>query len=159
MVNEIRAMQTESMAKLKAMIKRHEGLRLDVYECSTGHKTVGYGHKLTQSELSVLVSPITLDKAEHLFMTDLVDAIMDTTGLIGDSYYKLSDVRRAVLIDMCFNLGRGGLAGFKNMLSAVNAEDWQEAHDEMLNSRYAKQVGDRAVELADMMLHDTWQLG
>lgn len=37
---------------LLSQLKRHEGLRLWVYRCPTGHRTIGYGHNLDATPLS-----------------------------------------------------------------------------------------------------------
>jgi lysozyme len=55
---------------------------------------------------------------------------------------------------MCFNLGYPRLSGFKNFLSALKDEDWEKASLEMMDSKWATQVGDRAKRLSDRMLHD-----
>ncbi len=65
---------------------------------------------------------------------------------------NLDDVRQDVLANMCFNLGIGRLEGFHHTLAAVKAGNWQAAHEGMLASAWARQVGDRAVRLAKQML-------
>ena len=67
------------------------------------------------------------------------------------AYPKLSMIRREVLMNMGFNMGRAGIAKFKNMWAAINRYDYEQAAAEMLDSRWATQVGARAVELAGMM--------
>ena len=52
---------------------------------------------------------------------------------------------------MMFNLGMPRLKGFVNMLSALEKGNWLDATDEMLNSKWAKQVGSRSSRLAEMM--------
>jgi lysozyme len=56
-----------------------------------------------------------------------------------------------VLVEMIFNMGVKGLMSFRRMLAALGRADYQEAAREMLNSRWAEQVGARAVELANIM--------
>ena len=64
---------------------------------------------------------------------------------------ELDPVRKAIIIDMLFNLGLPGLRGFKNMFRALRADNYKRAADEMLDSKWAGQVGYRARKLADMM--------
>ena len=64
---------------------------------------------------------------------------------------QIDETRQHVLMDMCFNLGTTGLLKFKAMLTAVEARDFDRAAGEMLNSTWARQVGDRAQTLAAMM--------
>ena len=70
---------------------------------------------------------------------------------IPEIYYTLDEVRKSVLLNMCFNLGIGGLLGFNNTLSFIVAGDWERAANGMLASKWAKQVGMRAIELSEMM--------
>ena len=70
---------------------------------------------------------------------------------IPDVYNKLDEVRQSVLLNMCFNLGIKGLLEFKNTLSFIGAGDWERAANNMLASKWAKQVGMRAIELSEMM--------
>jgi lysozyme len=60
-------------------------------------------------------------------------------------------VRQNVLADMCFNLGIGGLLSFKNTLAMVEHGKYEEAAAAMLQSKWATQVGQRAIELSEMM--------
>lgn len=69
---------------------------------------------------------------------------------------RLNDPRYAVLWDMSYNLGIGRLLGFKKMLEAIRREDWQKAHDELLDSVYAGQVGIRAEKNAQQILMGEW---
>lgn len=66
-------------------------------------------------------------------------------------FSRLSPVRKDVVLNMTFNLGLPGFRRFKKTIDAIEAEDWEKAAREMLNSRWAKQVGKRAEELAAMM--------
>jgi len=71
-------------------------------------------------------------------------------------YHRLSEVRQCVLMDMCFNLGINRFMQFKMMLTALEMGEYKEAANEMLDSRWAKQVGQRANRLANMMATDEW---
>ena len=53
---------------------------------------------------------------------------------------------------MCFNLGLGKLKGFKKFLRAMSTQVWNVAAEEMLDSKWANQVGERASRLALMVL-------
>ena len=73
--------------------------------------------------------------------------------LSGFDWYKILDAnRRSVLIDMAYNMGEDDLLHFHNTLLAVSRKDWQAAHDGMLASKWATQVGVRAQRLANIML-------
>ena len=132
--------------KLSDMLKRHEGLRLTPYHCSAGKLTIGYGINLDVG--------ITKKEAEYL-LNERINQI--TTDLeVLEFWLYLSGVRRAVLIDMAYNLGLSGLFQFKKMLSAMNARDYSLAAKEMEDSKWFKQVGQRSLTLQKMMITDEW---
>jgi lysozyme len=132
--------------KLLEEIKRDEGLRLNAYKDSLGNWTIGYGHLLGSTARMV---NITIEEAEALLSADIDTAESLVMALV-DNRYGLSDVRWRVLVNMAFNLG-GRLRQFKKFLAAVDAQDWGLAAVNMLDSRWAKQVGARATRLAHMM--------
>lgn len=93
---------------------------------------------------------ITLEKAEALFDSDLAYALKDAQNLC-INFDALSDNRKAALLDMSFNLGRTKLKGFKRFLEAIEAGRWGTAKREMLNSKWANQVGRRAIANAELI--------
>ena len=68
----------------------------------------------------------------------------------------LNETRQMCLVDMGFNLGVPRLMKFKNMWEAIERQDFEWASAEMLNSRWAKQVGRRADNLAKAMENGDW---
>lgn len=69
-------------------------------------------------------------------------------------FTTLDDIRQKVVIDMAFNLGVNGVLSFKNMIQALKEKDYDKAAEEMLDSLWAEQVGNRADRLAKMMRTD-----
>jgi len=132
--------------RVTELIKEHEGLRLRPYHCSAGKLTIGYGINLDAG--------ITIDEAEHLLDNRILDVIVDLQGL--DFWLDLSGVRRAVLVDMAYNLGHRGLLNFKKMLAAMKAKDFELAAQEMEDSKWFKQVGQRSITLQKMMITNCW---
>lgn len=127
----------------KAQLKVDEGVRTKVYKDSLGIESIGVGRNLRDKGLSML-------EIDFLLENDLNDAERDARALVR-TFDKLSEARKAVLLNMSVNLGRSRLAGFKRFLEAVHAEAWEQAAVEMLDSRWAEQTGDRAVRLANKM--------
>lgn len=123
--------------------KKYEGLNLHAYLCPGGKLTIGYGHNLDENG-------ITPEVAHLLLQTDLAAAHRDVAAKL-PCMEVLTEARQFVLVDMCFNMGIKRLLGFKKMLSALKAGDYERAAAEMLDSRWAAQVGRRAKELAEMM--------
>ena len=129
---------------IKKMIQRHEGFVPRVYMDTVQVPTGGYGHAF------LIGSPISHRIAEMFFEEDYSRCLKDyeqLKPLIGE----LDPVRRAVIIDMLFNLGLPRLKMFKKTLAAIRAKDFEEAAKEMLDSKWARQVGYRARKLAEMM--------
>lgn len=133
---------------IKELLTLHEGLELKAYKCTAGKITIGVGRNV--EELG-----ITHDEAMYLLSND-IQRVVDELLANVDCYNSLSDVRKSVLIDMCFNLGISRFLQFKNFLAAVERGDWTDAAREMLDSRWATQVGQRSVRLSEMMISDEW---
>ena len=131
------------MESLKEQLVRHEGLRLTVYDCPAGYKTIGVGRNIEQKGITEEEAFYLLDNDIEYFTNQLEE------NLIG--FQDLSEGKKAVLVNMAFNLGVNGLLKFKNMLAAVFEERWEDASSEMLNSKWADQVGNRAIELSEIM--------
>ena len=135
------------MTELQQMLLRHEGKRNKPYTDSVGKLTIGIGRNLDDKGLSD-------DEIFHLLNNDIADAIEDVRHCFS-CYDQISEARKMVLVSMAFNLGRTRLAKFVRFIGAVHLGRWEEAAEEMLDSTWAKQVGDRAVTLATMMRDDT----
>ena len=126
----------------KATLRDHEGLKLKAYQCTAGKTTIGYGRNLDDRGIDA-------DEAELLLDRDVGEAIRDLAKF---SFWNvLSERRRAALIDMRFCLGPHRFRQFKKMLSALEASDYTEAAEQMLDSRFAQQTGRRAENLAKMV--------
>ncbi len=129
--------------KLRAMLLRHEGLRLYPYLDSVGKWTIGVGHCLTDNG-------ITHEESEFILKNDIAKA-ENFVRSIFPNMDSWAMARQDALVDMMFNVGFGSFCGFKNMISAIKAGAWKVASEEMLNSKWAKQVPTRAQELAKMV--------
>jgi lysozyme len=132
---------------LLSQLKRHEGFRSKAYLCPAGFLTVGYGRNLD-------TRGITPREAEYLLINDINDAVTDLSKF--DWFVKLSEVRQAVLINMYINLGLNGLLKFKRMIAALEDGRYQLAANEMMESKWAEQVGQRAVELKNQMVSNAF---
>jgi lysozyme len=129
-------------------IKIHEGFRSNPYKCTGGKTTIGYGRNLDDVGISE-------KEAEELLLNDLARCerrLSDTSF-----YNQLNDARKAVLLNMVFNLGFAGFMRFKRTIQAIVERDYETASNEMLDSEWARQVGDRAYELSEQMLTGEWQ--
>lgn len=136
-------MDSFDWVKLKEEIERDEGRRNKPYECTEGFLTIGVGWNLDVNGLPEHIIDELLD-------ISLLQASKDCEALY-KNWYKIDSVRQRVLVNMAFNLGRLGLSKFKKMNAAIHREDWDAAAEEMLDSRWATQVGARAKRLHVMM--------
>jgi len=131
------------IALAKSLLKIHEGFEAYPYKCSEGVWTIGYGRNLESRG-------ITEDEASLLLENDIKIA-EDWLASRYPYYRQLNSQRKAVMIDMLVNLGAGRLAAFVKMHRALHDQDYELAALEMLDSRWATQVGNRAIELSKIM--------
>ncbi len=132
------------MNRIKAQLVRHEGLRLKPYRCTAGKLTIGIGRNLDDRGISQKEAYVLLENDIQNCEKQLMDEIPEI-------YNCLDEVRKSVLLNMCFNLGIGGLLSFNNTLAFIGSGDWERAANGMLASKWAKQVGRRAIELSELM--------
>lgn len=144
-------------SKLHALIILHEGEVLHTYHCSAGKLTIGVGHNLEANPIRDIGpgSTITQERSRAILKSDLA-TVNEGLKKYLPWVESLDEVRHAVLIDMCFNIGIGGLLKFKNTLAAIQAGDYVDASAMMLQSKWAGQVGDRAIRLSAMMNTGEW---
>lgn len=138
-------------------LERHEGNIPYAYQDSLGYWTIGVG-RLIDKRKGGRLRP---DEIKYLLRNDVND-VAEALDLNIPWWRSLSPVRRAVLLNMGFNLGVKGLLGFKNTLRFIENGEYDKAADGMLNSKWAAQVGkagpsakhpkgQRAYELSQMM--------
>ncbi len=128
---------------LDELLIYHEGLRLKPYMDSGNTLTIGVGRNLEELGIS-------REEALVLLHNDIARVSRELDASL-PWWKQLSDTRQKVLISMAFNLGIAKLLGFTGMLSALENGDYSAAAEHMLDSRWASQVGTRAVELAYLM--------
>lgn len=129
--------------RLKQTLKRHEGVKHDAYRCSAGYLTIGAGHNLDTMPISGRAIDVILEDDIEIAVRDIKRNIM--------YFDDLPEEVQEVLVNMCFNLGITRLMKFKNMFEAIQEESWSTAADEALDSKWARQVGARAEELASIL--------
>ncbi len=146
------------MTDVEALLIQQEALRLRPYDDATGKPllpgdtligklTVGVGRNLSDTDLSE-------DEWKMFLARDVASATRDVRVLC-PVYDDLSRPRQLVLLSLAFNLGRNRLSLFRRFLSAVELGHYDDAADELLDSRAAKQAPERYQQLAWMMRKDT----
>jgi len=130
--------------KLKVQLTIDEGRRSDIYVDTVGKVTGGVGRNLTERGFSD-------DEIDLMLLNDiaLVERQLDKTL---PWWRQMNDARQNVLANMCFNLGINRLLGFRNTLKDMQAGRYDLAAAGMLDSQWARQVGDRAARLAAVMV-------
>jgi lysozyme len=129
--------------KLENMLIRHEGLKLKPYRCTAGKLTIGIGRNLDDNGIT---------EAEARMMCRYDVEVVRTPLLKYKWFTLLNEARQDAILDMAFNLGLPRFLKFKNMLQALQDQDYHKAAEEMMTSQWAQQVGERATELAAMMV-------
>ena len=138
---------------ITADLVKHEGMVFKIYLDSEGYKTFGVGHliKSGDPEFGLPVgTPVSEERVLDAFREDLAVTIAECEKLFPEigSY---PDEVQCILVNMTFNLGRPRLSKFKKMIKAVEENDWNRAADEMMNSKWYRQVKTRGVELVERM--------
>ena len=129
--------------RLFTQLRLHEGVEHKPYKCTAGYLTIGVGRNIEERGLSD-------DEIDYILSND-VNIATDELVATFDWYADLDPIRQRVVVDMVFNLGMPRFKQFKNMIAALEEGDWTEASDQMMDSRWAEQVGLRASRLATMM--------
>ena len=133
------------MSKLIEQLKRHEGVRTHAYQCTANMTTVGVGRNIDEDGGLGL----SVDEIEFLLKNDIKRCKQELITL--PWFPEIDSVRQDALINLCFNLGITRLLGFKNALTAMSVGDYEKAAEEFLDSRWAVQVGTRALDVAHMI--------
>ena len=142
------------LTQATSQIKSDEGLVLHAYNDSLGYLTIGYGRLIDKRKNG----GISEQEAEYLLSHDIAYKLGQLYAQL-PWITQLSDVRKAVLLNMSFQLGVAGLMGFKNTLAKIEAGDYEGASNSMLQSKWATQTPARAKRMAEQMRAGTWQSG
>lgn len=130
------------MKTLEEWIKEDEGVRSKPYKDTQGFITIGVGRCLDKK-------PLKVDEIKYLFANDINDAIADAKTF---TYFKfLHPPRQHAIINMCFQLGKEGVAKFRKMNAAIERGDYEKAAKEALDSLWAKQTPNRAKRVAEVI--------
>lgn len=147
-------MNPTNLALLSAELRRDEGVRYTRYIDSRGNPSCGCGHNLNVSPLPTgWKFPLTDAQVDQLLTADIADTLHQLDTHI-PWWRTLSEVRQRVCANMVFNMGIADFMGFHKAIAAMLEGAWDVAADEMQNSCWYGQVGDRAVRLCEAMRTD-----
>lgn len=126
-------------------LEGHEGFRAMPYRDHLGNLTIGYGTNLEDGidrfEAAAMLRARVLKKEEELL------AMEEHRKW----YTSLNSARRAVILEMIYQLGMAGFLKFERTIAWLRTADWLEASEEMLDSRWAQQTPNRARTLSQIM--------
>ena len=129
-------------SELERMLIRHEGKRSLPYECSAGKITVGVGRNLEDN-------PLTEEEIMYLLRNDIARCEKELNRY---SWFRMMDKpRQDACLDLLFNIGLTRFLQFRRMIKAFENRDYDLASKELLDSKYALQVGARANELSEII--------
>jgi len=139
---------------LREQLKTDEGVKYEIYKDHLGYPTFGIGHLITEGDPEHGEpdgTEINEDRVNEVFETD-VATFIDEAKILFPDLDDLPEVAQQVIVNMAFNMGRPRLSKFKNFIAGVNDRDWVRAAEEMMDSRWAVQVGIRAIRLRNKIL-------
>ena len=139
---------------LREQLKIDEGVKYEIYKDHLGYPTFGIGHLITEDDPEHGEpdgTEISEDRVNEIFESDVAKFVSEAKILFPD-LDELPDVAQQVIVNMAFNMGRPRLSKFKNFIAGVNDRDWTRAAEEMMDSRWADQVGARATRLRNLIL-------
>jgi lysozyme len=139
------------MSKLVEMLRLHEGVRYKVYLCSEGYETIGVGRNISEGGLG-----LSKDEVDFLLVND-IKRVQDELTRNFSWFLDLNEARRDAMVDICFNLGLTRLRSFANALEAMSYGQYEIAANEFMDSRWSQQVGNRAVEVTEMIRTGEYQ--
>jgi lysozyme len=132
-------------------LKIDEGIKYEIYLDHLGYPTFGIGHLITENDPEYgmpVGTVIPFERVQIAFTIDCDTAVRECAVLYGEDYFEdfPSEVQE-ILVNMMFNMGRPRLSKFKKMNAALKVEDWKEAAKEGRDSRWYRQVTNRAERL------------
>lgn len=132
-----------NIERLKKQLIKHEGIEYKLYTCTSNKTSIGVGRNLDDRGISHETAMQMLDEDIDICINELQQTV---------SYWDdLPERVQEALINLCFNMGISRLMAFKKTFGFLREGMYEKAADELLESRYANQVGQRAIDVANMI--------
>lgn len=142
-----------NVEQLREQLKIDEGCVYEIYNDHLGYPTFGIGHLVRESDPengSPLGAEVSEDRVNEAFDAD-IEIVLSDCNILYPDFEDLPEEAQQIIANMMFNLGRPRLSKFRGMKAGVDAKDWNAAADEMVDSRWYRQVGARAERLVNRM--------
>jgi lysozyme len=139
--------------QLREELKIDEGVKYEIYLDHLDLPTFGIGHLVLDSDPEYgqpIGTPVSEDRVNECFAKD-VEIVLSECSLLYSNFSVLPEEAQLIIANMMFNMGRPRLSKFKGMKAGVDACDWNRAANEMVDSRWYKQVTSRADRLVNRM--------
>ena len=142
-----------NLESLRRQLEIDEGVKYEIYNDHLGYATFGVGHLVLETDPEYgrpVGTTVSESRVVEVFKLDCESVLIDCTTLYPD-FYDLPEEVQQIIANMMFNMGRTRLSKFKGMKRGVDAKDWNAAADEMVDSRWYRQVTNRANRLVNRM--------
>tara|TARA_E500000081_G_C5972545_1_gene278773 strand:+ start:119 stop:586 length:468 start_codon:yes stop_codon:yes gene_type:complete len=142
-----------NIQQLRKQLEIDEGVKYDIYLDHLGLPTFGIGHLVTKTDPEsgqAVGTPISKERVAECFDMDVQSVINDCNKLYED-FEDLPEEVQQIIANMMFNMGYTRLSKFKGMKRGVDSLNWNQAADEMVDSRWYRQVTNRANRLVERM--------
>ena len=139
--------------KLREQLEIDEGVVHEIYNDHLGYPTFGIGHLITEDDPehgSPIGTEVENDRVIEAFDKD-VQSVLSDCSILYPNFESLPEEAQQIIANMMFNLGRPRLSKFRGMKAGVDDQNWERAADEMVDSRWYRQVGARAERLVERM--------
>ena len=139
--------------QLRETLKIDEGVKYEIYNDHLGYPTFGVGHLITEKDpewKKSLGTEVSEERVHECLEKDL-DIVLKDCKILYPDFDDLPEEVQHIVANMMFNMGRPRLSAFKGMKAGVDSKDWNKAADEMVDSRWYKQVTNRANRLVERM--------
>jgi len=138
-----------NIEQLKETLKVDEGVVYEVYNDHLGYPTFGIGHLIIEGdpELGAAVgTPVSEERVDECFAKD-VETVIEDCKKLHDAWDGYPEEVKQIVANMMFNMGLTRLSKFNRHNAALQCGDWKEAAKEGRDSRWYKQVTNRAERL------------
>ena len=143
-----------NIEELRDQLKIDEGVKYEIYNDHLGYATFGIGHLIVEGDEEhgkPVGTAVSEERVNAIFEEDVQKYISESKKVF-PNLDDLPETAQQVIVNMCFNMGAPRLSQFKKFIAGVNKGDWPTAAIEMMDSRRANQVGDRATRLRNRIL-------
>ena len=147
--------ETMNFEQLREQLIYDEGAVYSIYEDHLGYATFGIGHLVKDEDPEYgkpVGTKVPYARVMECFREDCDIAVRECAILYREDYFEdFPGEVQEILVNMMFNMGRPRLSRFHKMKKAVDSSDWIEAANQMLDSKWARQVPNRANRLIERM--------